>query len=171
MTFAYATFTLGSILLYSAFTGKSVIDIIMGTGEPGTVSDQPLTAGDSASSSSGTTSSNHVSIGNQTGSSMYKGVEICNWIIAIIKQAEKDVGPLQPTSGVRKGFDPHTATGQTEHSGCSGKGGPGSGAVDFGGYGGSPDADKFRKWLATHGNPMRGGESYGDRGHFSKDGH
>src|SRR5689334_24849600 len=146
MTFAYATFTLGSILLYSAFTGKSVIDIIMGTGEAGSVSDTSL-LGDSSSSSSGTTNTNHISAGSQTGSSVYKGVTICNWIIAIIKQAEKDVGPLQPTSGVRHGVDPHTASGQTEHSGCSGKGGPGSGAVDFGGYGGSPDADKFRKWL------------------------
>ena len=172
MTLAYALFTVGSMMLYSALTGTSISDLIMGTSTSSTVSDQPLTAGDVASSSASANGSTPGNIPAGGGSSMYKGVEICNWIIAIIKQCEQDTGKqLQPTSGVRHGVDPHTATGQTEHSGCSGKGGPGSGAVDFGGYGGSPSATIFRQWLKTHGNPMKGGEAYGDFGHFSKDGH
>lgn len=110
------------------------------------------------------------------GSSVYKGVTICNWIIDIIKAAEADVGPLQPTSGVRPGYDSHTQSGLSAHSGCAKGSGPGTGAVDFGGYDGSADADKFRGWLAKRGWPMRDaahatGGGYHDLGHFSRDGH
>lgn len=167
MTLGYALFSLGAMFLYSAVTNTPIRNLILGIPASGQPTDI-LARGLAGVSGRTGGSARHSTAG---GSSRYKGVTVCNWIIDVIKQAERDVGPLQPTSGVRHGRDPHTRSGQTEHSGCTGHGGAGSGAVDFGGYGGSPDADKFRHWLAQNGNPMRGGESYGDMGHFSKDGH
>jgi len=159
-------FTLGAALMYDGITNTSLRNIMVGGARGDLAGGSPDVLGGGTATGTG-----KVSVGKGTGSSRYKGIEICNWIIDIIKQAERDVGPLQPTSGVRHGVDPHTASGKTAHSGCSGGGGAGSGAVDFGGYSGSASATKFRNWLAHNGNPMRGGESYGDMGHFSKDGH
>lgn len=174
MTVTFVYLLAGALYMIAGIQSRSVLDVLRGTISPETGPGERGFAALLIPDVSGRRSpSTFAATGKRSGTSTYKGVELCNWIITIIKAAERDVGPLQPTSGVRRGVDPHTASGQTEHSGCSGKGGPGSGAVDFGGYEGSADAEKFRKWLARNGWPLKDAAhaGYHDLGHFSKDGH
>ena len=60
----------------------------------------------------------------------FGGVPMANWVISSLKYAQGKGVPVRPTSGYRPGFDPHTLTGHSEHSGTQYP----HGAVDFGGY-------------------------------------
>jgi hypothetical protein len=61
----------------------------------------------------------------------FGGVPMANWVIQSLQYAQRKLGvTLHPTSGYRPGFDPHTASGTSQHSGTQYP----HGAVDFGGY-------------------------------------
>lgn len=61
----------------------------------------------------------------------FNGIPMANWVIQSLNYAQRKLGiALHPTSGYRPGFDPHTASGTSEHQGTQYP----HGAVDFGGY-------------------------------------
>lgn len=100
----------------------------------------------------------------------YMGIPMANWVIESLQfAARKGVAP-QPTSGYRPGFDPHTATGQSEHAGTQYP----HGAVDFGGY---TDPTALREKMAVvHATsnfkyPLLAPIGFHDDGHASGTGH
>lgn len=64
------------------------------------------------------------------GTSMFKGILMATWVRQALEYAESKGVHTAPTSGYRPGYDPHTASGTSEHSKTQYPGG----AVDFGGF-------------------------------------
>jgi TP901 family phage tail tape measure protein len=60
----------------------------------------------------------------------WNGIPVANWLIDALKWAKAHGGNTQITSGYRPGFDPHTASGHSEHQGTRYP----HGAIDFGGF-------------------------------------
>jgi hypothetical protein len=68
--------------------------------------------------------------GGPVGVGRFQGLPVANWVIAALEHASSKGVGFQITSGYRPGFDPHTASGTSEHSGTQYP----HGAVDFGGF-------------------------------------
>ncbi len=68
--------------------------------------------------------------GGPKGLATFGGVTMAKWIANELAWATAHGWHGQPTSGYRPGFDPHTATGASEHQGTQYP----HGAVDFGGF-------------------------------------
>lgn len=68
--------------------------------------------------------------GGPKGLATFGGVTMAKWIANELSWATAHGWRGQPTSGYRPGFDPHTATGASEHQGTQYP----HGAVDFGGF-------------------------------------
>lgn len=99
----------------------------------------------------------------------YMGVPMANWVIEALRYAAAHgSGNPRPTSGYRPGFDPHTATGTSEHQGTQYP----HGAVDFGGYT-TGGAQKMAVVNATRGFkwPLLAPIGFHDEGHASGTGH
>jgi TP901 family phage tail tape measure protein len=101
----------------------------------------------------------------------FAGVPMANWVAQALQYAQRKLGyALHPTSGYRPGFDPHTVTGHSEHSGTQYP----HGAVDFGGYHDAAalaiklavvNATRDFKW------PLLAPAGFVDDGHASGTGH
>jgi TP901 family phage tail tape measure protein len=59
----------------------------------------------------------------------FMGLPMADWVIESLRFAQGKGVAVRPTSGYRPGYDPHTASGHSEHSGTQYP----HGAVDFGG--------------------------------------
>jgi 3D (Asp-Asp-Asp) domain-containing protein len=100
----------------------------------------------------------------------FEGVPMANWVIGSLKYGRKHGAFGNPTSGYRPGFDPHTATGSSEHQGTRYP----HGAVDFGGYHDARAlAEKLSYVHATAGYkyPLLAPKGFVDDGHASGTGH
>jgi hypothetical protein len=109
--------------------------------------------------------------GCPAGTSVYKGKRMATWVAQALRYAAAHgSGDPQPTSGYRPGFDPHTATGTSEHQGTQYP----HGAVDFGGM---VDPAAYPKKMAvvnaTRGYryPLLAPIGFRDDGHASGTGH
>jgi TP901 family phage tail tape measure protein len=101
----------------------------------------------------------------------FAGVPMANWVAQALQYAQGKLGyALHPTSGYRPGFDPHTVSGHSEHSGTQYP----HGAVDFGGYHDAAalavkmavvNATRDFKW------PLLAPAGFVDDGHASGTGH
>jgi hypothetical protein len=100
----------------------------------------------------------------------FEGVPMANWVIGSLKYGRRHGAFGNPTSGYRPGFDPHTATGSSEHQGTRYP----HGAVDFGGYHDARAlAEKLSYVHATAGYkyPLLAPKGFVDDGHASGTGH
>jgi SLT domain-containing protein len=106
-----------------------------------------------------------------SGVGSFAGVPMANWVAQALQYAQGKLGyALHPTSGYRPGFDPHTASGHSEHSGTQYP----HGAVDFGGYhDAAARAVKMAVVNATRGfkYPLLAPQGFVDDGHASGTGH
>jgi TP901 family phage tail tape measure protein len=98
----------------------------------------------------------------------FMGLPMAKWVIEALQYAQSKGVTVRPTSGYRPGFDPHTASGRSEHQGTQYP----HGAVDFGGYntGGAMkmavvNATRDFKW------PLLAPIGFHDEGHASGTGH
>lgn len=172
MTFAYAALTLGAIMLYSAFTDKSFAEIVLGIGEPGTVSTNP-TLGEEANTSMGGGSSKASFDLGKKGVGNWHGEPVCNWIVSILKRADADGVHVNVISGFRTYAQqvsacahtsgPCATPGTSNHEGCTG----GKGAIDID----PADKSRFDAWLAKNGRPLVAGDAINDPNHYSRTGH
>lgn len=100
----------------------------------------------------------------------YEGVPMANWVIQSLLFARGKGWRGHPTSGYRPGFDPHTATGASEHQGTRYP----HGAVDFGGFV-DPAARAVRdavvRATAGYKYPLLHPIGFSDDGHASGTGH
>lgn len=68
--------------------------------------------------------------GGPAGTTVFKGITMAQWVAQALRYAQSKGVESQPTSGYRPGFDPHTASGRSEHQGTQYP----HGAVDFGSF-------------------------------------
>lgn len=100
----------------------------------------------------------------------FQGIPMANWVIDSLRYAQSKGVEVRPTSGYRPGFDPHTASGASEHQGTRYP----HGAVDFGGY---HDAAALAMKMAVVNAtadfryPLRAPIGFVDDGHASGTGH
>jgi hypothetical protein len=100
----------------------------------------------------------------------FNGIPMADWVIDSLNYGRKHGAYGNPTSGYRPGFDPHTATGSSEHQGTQYP----HGAVDFGGYTDARAlAEKLSYVHATAGYkyPLLAPKGFHDDGHASGTGH
>lgn len=98
----------------------------------------------------------------------FGGVPMANWVVEALQYAASRGVAVRPTSGYRPGFDPHTATGASEHQGIQYP----HGAVDFGGY--TTGGDMKRAVVAATSSfkyPLLNPIGFHDEGHASGTGH
>lgn len=105
------------------------------------------------------------------GLATFKGVTMAKWIADELSWATRHGWSGQPTSGYRPGFDPHTASGHSEHQGTQYP----HGAVDFGGF---VDPAAYATKMALldvargyHGHKLIAPVGFSDDGHLSGTGH
>jgi uncharacterized membrane protein YuzA (DUF378 family) len=100
----------------------------------------------------------------------FMGIQMADWVIDSLRYAQSKGVNVRPTSGYRPGFDPHTATGKSEHQGTQYP----HGAVDFGGY---HDPNALAMKMAVVGAtsdykyPLLAPAGFVDDGHASGTGH
>jgi hypothetical protein len=106
--------------------------------------------------------------GGPAGTTVFKGITMAKWVAEAMRYAQSKGVESQPTSGYRPGFDPHTASGRSEHQGLQYP----HGAVDFGSFttGLGPkmavvNATRDFKW------PLLAPIGFRDDGHASGTGH
>jgi hypothetical protein len=100
----------------------------------------------------------------------FNGIPMADWVIDSLNYGRKHGAYGNPTSGYRPGYDPHTATGASEHQGTQYP----HGAVDFGGYNDARAlAEKLSYVHATAGfkYPLLAPKGFHDDGHASGTGH
>jgi acid phosphatase family membrane protein YuiD len=105
-----------------------------------------------------------------SGVGSFNGVPMANWVVGALRYAQSKGVTVRPTSGYRPGFDPHTASGTSEHQGLQYP----HGAVDFGGY---HDSAALAMKMAVVGAtssykyPLLAPAGFVDDGHASGTGH
>jgi hypothetical protein len=100
----------------------------------------------------------------------FNGIPMADWVIDSLNYGRRHGAHGNPTSGYRPGFDPHTASGSSEHQGTQYP----HGAVDFGGYHDAAAlAAKMSYVHATAGYkyPLLAPKGFIDDGHASGTGH
>jgi TP901 family phage tail tape measure protein len=100
----------------------------------------------------------------------FMGLPMADWVIESLRFAQGKGVPVRPTSGYRPGYDPHTASGHSEHSGTQYP----HGAVDFGGF--TDPAALAMKMGVVHATagfkyPLLAPIGFHDDGHASGTGH